>query len=216
MRATRRRVYLADMDDWFGGFGAHFIALVVGGLGASMVPTFGARSRRAQELLGRTRGPVVWGTSLGLGALAAFGAWQIGSDLVATPTADLTTRPVPLLFLLGLCVGLPISAPGVIAAWSFARRTSAESARKRDFVPTKDDRRAFARKIVAQIQDVSPRPRDVTASISGDGGSVLRFEGDIDATEGERLTRALEEDLRDHGFKRVEGVRGGKEWWSRV
>lgn len=204
------------MNEWLGGFGAHFIALIMGGLGGSMVPTFGARSRRMQELLGRTRGPIIWASSLAIGALAAFGAWQIGSQLATTSTAELATRPVPLLFLLGLCVGLPISAPGVIAAWSFARRTSVERARKRDFVPTKDDRRAFARKIVQQIHDVSPRPRTVSASISGDGGMVLRFEGDIDAEEGERLTRALQEDLREHGFKRVEGIHGEKEWWSRV
>jgi len=204
------------MNEWLGGFGAHFMALIIGGLGGSMVPTFGARTGRMQEILGHSRGPVVWGVTLAVGALAALGAWRIGTDLAATAATDLATRPVPLLFVLGLCVGLPISAPGVIAAWSFARRAAREKARKRDFVPTKDDRRAFAQKIVQQIQDVSPRPRALTASISGDGGTILRFEGDIDGTEGERLTRALESDLKEHGFKRVEGTQGSREWWSRV
>lgn len=204
------------MNEWFGGFGAHFAALIFGGLGGSLGLTFAARARRMQARLAHSPAAVVWGGSLLLAAGGAFGAWRIGIRLAATPATELATQPVPLLFLLGLCVGLPISTPGVIAAWAFARRTSDERARKRDFVPTRDDRRDFAQKIVQQIQDVSPRPREVSASIAGDGGTVLRFEGDIEAAEGERLTRALQADLAEVGFKRVEGAKGGKEWWSRV
>lgn len=83
-------------------------------------------------------------------------------------------------------------------------------------MPTKDDRRAYAEKIAQQIMDLSPKPRKLTARISGDGGTVLVFEGEIDAIEGERLTKALRIDLSDVGFKRVEGKDGAREWWSPV
>ena len=70
--------------------------------------------------------------------------------------------------------------------------------------------------MVKQILDVSPRPRRLSASVGGDGGRVLRLEGDIDPAEGERLTAALRSDLAELGFKRVEGTGNASEWWSRV
>lgn len=48
-------------------------------------------------------------------------------------------------------------------------------------------------------------------SIAGDGGTVLKLEGKINAKEAERLTA----DMKDVGFKRVEGG-GSKSWWVRV
>ena len=48
-------------------------------------------------------------------------------------------------------------------------------------------------------------------SIAGDGGTVLKLEGKINAKEAERLTA----DMKDVGFKRVEGE-GSKSWWVRV
>lgn len=52
-------------------------------------------------------------------------------------------------------------------------------------------------------------------AIGGAGGTVLKFEGDLSAEEGERLTVALRADLKEVGFKRVEGG-GAKSWWVRV
>jgi hypothetical protein len=153
---------------------------------------------------------------MALVAAGALAAYRIGVSLIdagATSGADIS---VPLVFALGLAVGLPIGVPGLLAAWTEARRKDRETRRKRDFVPTKDDRRGYAVQLVQQIMDVSPRPRELSASIAGDGGTVLRFEGDIDAAEGERLTTALRLDLSEVGFKRVEGQNGSKEWWTRV
>jgi hypothetical protein len=67
-----------------------------------------------------------------------------------------------------------------------------------------------------QIEEISPTPRKVVASVGGDGGRVLSLEGDIDAEEGDRLTTALRADLQELGFKRVEGGTGSTTWWSRV
>jgi hypothetical protein len=63
---------------------------------------------------------------------------------------------------------------------------------------------------------VSPTPRSVSASIGGEGGRVLVLSGDIGADEAERLTTALRADLVELGFKRIEGGKGSKQWWTRV
>ncbi len=204
------------MDGSFGGLGAHFVALVVGGLIGSLGLSLGARTRRVQPWLAPRPG---WQVALGSVALIVggiVGGWRIGARLLETDAAAFHTLPLPLVALFGIAIGLPISVPGIAAAWSEARRKDRKAKKVRDFVPTKDDRRDYADQIVRQILDVSPRPRNLSASISGDGGTVLLFEGDIDAEEGERLTAALRADLTEVGFKRVEGVHGGKEWWSRV
>ena len=109
-----------------------------------------------------------------------------------------------------------MSLPGVVFAWSDARTKEKAQKKRRDFVPTKDDRRKFADDLVRQIKEVSPKPREVRASVGGDGGRVLMLEGEIDAAEGERLTAAIRADLAALAFKRVEGKHGSREWWSRV
>lgn len=204
------------MDGSLGGLGPHFAALVIGGLIGSLGLTFAARGARMQPWLAvRTWVHMAVG-SVALIGVAVATAWFIGRSVIDTAPADFATLPLPLAFVFGLAVGLPISVPGLVAAWSEARRKDREVKRKRDFVPTKDDRREYAVRIVKQIQDVSPRPRELSATISGDGGTVLLFEGEIDAEEGERLTAALRADLAEVGFKRVEGRHGSNEWWSRV
>lgn len=204
------------MDGALGGLGPHFVALLIGGLGGSMGLTFAARSARARPRLARRSGVHIGLVSAALVAAGVSLAWWLGRDLVRTPPSEFASLPTPLLFVFGLAVGLPISVPGVIAAWADARRRLREEKRKRDFVPTKDDRRAYADQIAQQIRDVSPRPRELSASIGGDGGTILVFEGDIDATEGEKLTAALRADLKELGFKRLEGKDGSRDWWSRV
>ncbi|MEM7417599.1 MAG: hypothetical protein AAF389_19080 [Gemmatimonadota bacterium] len=204
------------MDGSLGGLGPHFVALVIGGLLGSLGLTFAARGRRMQPWLAARTAPHIAAGSLALVALSVAAAWWIGRGVVDTAPSDFAALPLPLAFAFGLAVGLPISVPGLVAAWSESRRKDREAKRKCDFVPTKDDRREYAVRIVKQIQDVSPRPRELSASISGDGGTVLLFEGEIDAQEGERLTAALRADLAEVGFKRVEGRHGSNEWWSRV
>ncbi len=70
--------------------------------------------------------------------------------------------------------------------------------------------------LVRQIQSVSPRTRTLQATVGGEGGTVLSFQGDLDAKEGERVTAALRADLEELGFRRVEGEAAGRSWWTRV
>jgi len=188
----------------------------VGGLGTSLGLTFGMRTSRGQAFLVSLSGMIVGLSCVLATALGGSIAFIIVRSVMERGTADPTALPAGQLLMLGIAVGLPLGVPGVLAAWSDARRRDRAAKKKRDFVPTKDDRRAYAAQLVDQITEVSPTPRTLTASIGGDGGTVLRFEGDIDAKEGERLTTALRGDLADVGFKRVEGKNGSKEWWSRV
>jgi hypothetical protein len=144
------------------------------------------------------------------------GAWLQARSALADGSLDPARVTPRSLLPFGFLLGMPLSLPGVLFAWSEARSRAAAARRRRDFVPTKDDRRRFAEDVVRQIAELSPRPRDVRATIGGDGGRVLLFEGDIDADEGERLTAALGAELEALGFRRVEGKHGATTWWSRV
>jgi hypothetical protein len=139
--------------------------------------------------------------------------WLVRPLLDAHEAASALPGPVPLV-VVGALIGLPIALPGVALSWRDARtRDCTRRVRAR---ATKDDRRTYALDLVRQIQDASPRPRTLRATVGGEGGSVLLFHGELDAEEGERLTAALRVDLKELGFKRVEGESGGKSWWARV
>ena len=204
------------MDVSLGDFSTQIIALLVGGLGTSLGLTFGTRSSRGQAFLVSLSGGILGLACLILTAVGGGVAYIIVASVIERGAAEPATLPASQLLVLGIAVGLPLGLPGVFAAWSDARRRDRIAKKKRDYVPTKDDRRAYAVQLVDQITEVSPTPRTLTASIAGDGGTILRFEGDVDAKEGERLTNALRGDLADVGFKRLEGKKGSREWWSRV
>lgn len=197
-------------------FAPEIVALLLGGLASSLGAVHLLRMQRARPILARLRG---WTIAVVCGALVVIGVggavWQARSSLVEGGIRA-ESISVPRLFLFGFLVGMPMSLPGVIFAWSEARGRDRSARRRKDFVATKDDRRKFAEDLVRQIQDVSPKPRKLTASVGGEGGRVLVFEGEIDATEGERLTAALRADLQALGFERVEGGDGSTAWWSRV
>ena len=199
-----------------GGCAPHVFALLLGGLGTSLGATFWARSRRGADLLAGASGRTFAAAMAAAAFAGPAAAYAIVRSLVVEPASDLLAVSPGLTLLLGIAVGLPMGVPGVIAGRSEATRRRRERKKWRDHVPTKDDRRAYAASLVKQIRELSPTPRELTAGIGGDGGTILRFEGDIAADEGEKLTRALREDLADVGFKRVEGANGSKEWWSRV
>lgn len=214
--ANRIGHYLGRMNGSISDFLPQIVALLLGGLGVSLGATYVARRPRPQALL-TTTGPLAFALICVVIAGAGMAvAWLLIRGLLDTALTEPETLSAGRLLALGSAVGMPLTLPGLIAAWSDARRRERAKVKRRDFVPTKDDRRAYAKQLVEQIQEVSPRPRELTASIAGDGGTTLRFEGDIDAVEGERLTKALSGDLRDVGFKRVEGSKGKREWWSRV
>lgn len=190
------------------------LALLAGGLAASLGVTVWSRTGGARVRLTATSG---W--TLAMGALlatlvgAAAGWWTVRPFLAPDATDPALPGPVGL-FVVGVLVGLPLALPSVFVAWRDAR--TREATRRIRASATKDDRRAYAEDLLRQIQDASPEPRELTARIGGDGGTVLIFEGRLDGKEGARLTAALRTDLKEMGFKRVEGTGGGKGWWERV
>jgi hypothetical protein len=191
-------------------------ALLAGGLGISLGATFLARSARGQARLLRTGGAVL--TLLAVAAVVVgVGAayWMIRPLLGAADAGPWLESP-GRLFVIGLLIGLPFSLPGVVLAWYDARAEEKRRSKRREYVATKDDRRAFANDLLRQMREVSDRPRTLQASVGGDGGRVLTLEGDIEPDEVERLTTALRRDLEELGFKRVEGVNGSKRGWSKV
>ena len=120
-----------------------------------------------------------------------------------------------VMLLLGLAIGLPMSLPGVVMARMDARATDEKKRKRKGRVVTKDDRRAFAENLGRQVREFSDPGREVKVTIGGDGGRVLKFEGDLSAEQAERLTAALRADLKEVGFKRVE-VDAPEKWWVRV
>lgn len=198
-----------------GTYTVHVIALLAGGLGASLGATFWARSPRGSRVLASMGGATFTAALAGAVFLALAAAYGLVRSMATGLDAGVDVTPLALL-LLGCAIGVPMGAPGLLVGRSEARRREQEAGKWRERVPTRDDRRAYADQLVAQITELSPTPRRLTASIAGDGGTILRFEGDVTAEEGEKLTRALRNDLKNVGFKRVEGAQGTGEWWSRV
>jgi hypothetical protein len=125
---------------------------------------------------------------------------------------SLLTTPGGML-LFGLLVGLPFSLPTLIAVWS---DETGLKKKPRAAPATKDDRRAFAEKLAKQIVEVSERGTEVTATVGGDGGRVLFFDGDLAADQGEKLVAALRSEMKELGFKRVEGKGPKGAWWTTV
>jgi hypothetical protein len=204
------------MTTTLGDLAPQILALLAGGLLGSLGLTFLARRPSARARLARAPG---WGFALALLALGAAAAavafLQVRAILAeAAPGLEVVTPRQLLLF--GFLIGVPLSLPGLLFTWSDARAQERARLKKRDFVPTKDDRRAWAADLARQIEEVSPTPRSVSASIGGEGGRVLVLSGDIGSDEAERLTAALRADLAELGFKRVEGGTGSKQWWTRV
>ncbi len=200
------------MEDGFAQYAPQIAMMFLGGLSTSFGTTWLARTPRGREVLLNTKG---WGialfavVSLGLGAGAVY--WAVNSMLDLVGGQPELASPGAML-LLGLAIGLPMSLPGVVSAWTDARATDEKRRKRKDRVVTKDDRRAFAENLARQVRELSDPPREVEVTIAGDGGTVLKFEGDLSAKEAERLTAALRGDLKEVGFKRVES----QNWWVRV
>jgi hypothetical protein len=199
-----------------GGFAPQILALLAGGLLGSLGLTFLVRRPTPRARLARMSGWTFSASALTAAAVTLAAAiWQ-ARGAVAGGAAGLQAVTPPQLLLFGFLIGVPLSLPGLLFTWSDARARERARLKKRDFVPTKDDRRAWAADLASQIEEVSPTPRSVSASIGGEGGRVLVLSGDIGADEAERLTAALRADLAELGFKRVEGGKGSKQWWTRV
>ena len=203
------------MENGLGQYAPQIAAMLFGGLSTSLGTTWLLRRPHGREMLLNMKGSgialfVV--ASLGLGAGAIY--WIVTAMLDSIGgQPELASAGAMLLF--GLAIGLPMSLPGVVSAWTDARATDEKNRKRKDRVVTKDDRRTFAENLARQVRELSDPPREVKVTIAGDGGTVLRFEGDLSAKEAERLTAALRSDLKEVGFKRVEGGKS-KNWWVRV
>ena len=203
------------MDNGLGQYAPQIIAMLLGGLSTSLGTTWALRRGRGHETLLKATGAGIALyalVTLGLGGGAVY--WMVTSmlDSIGGPP-ELASAGVMLLF--GLAIGLPMSLPGVMLAWTDARAGEEKERKRKNRVVTKDDRRAFAEDLARQLKELGDPDRDVKVSIAGDGGTVLKLEGKINAKEAERLTAALRADMKDVGFKRVEGG-GAKSWWVRV
>ena len=203
------------METGLGQYAPQIVAMLVGGLSASLGTTWLLRKPRGREMFLKLSGlgVAVFGVvSLGLGGGAVY--WIITAILDSIRgQPELASAGEMLLF--GVAIGLPMSLPGVVSAWMGARAADEKRRKRKDRVVTKDDRREFAENLARQVRELSDPPREVNVRIGGDGGTVLKFEGDLSAKEAERLTAALRADLKEVGFKRVEGGTP-KNWWVRV
>ncbi len=203
------------MENGLGQYAPQIAAMLFGGLSTSLGTTWLLRRPHGRDMLlnmkisGIALFVVV---SLGLGGGAVY--WIVTAMLDSIGgQPELASAGAMLLF--GLAIGLPMSLPGVVAAWTDVRATDDKNRKRKDRVVTKDDRHAFAENLAREVRELSDPPREVEVTIAGDGGTVLKFEGDLSAKEAERLTAALRGDLKEVGFKRVEGGES-KNWWVRV
>jgi hypothetical protein len=186
----------------------HIVALLVRGIGVSLGAAYGARTRRGRTALANTRRSTF-----------ILGRFVLATLTEGSPSKSLSPSSG---------AGGPISESFLRRSpfWSGSRSLPRSSFRgssspgrtpeRSTWVPSKDDRCLYAEQLGQQIRDVSPEPRTLTAGLSGDGGNILVLQGDIDAAEGDRLTQALQKNLSEAGFIRVEGKNGPKAWWSRM
>ena len=199
------------MENGLGQYAPQIVAMLLGGLSTSLGTTW--LVRRPMILRVKGAGIALFALmSLGLGGGAVY--WMVTSMLDSVGGQPELASPGAML-LFGLAIGLPVSLPGLVLAWTDARAEEGKNTKRKNRVATKDDRREFAENLGRQVRELSDPARDVRGSIGGDGGPVLKLEGDLAWKEGERLTAALRGDLKDVGFKRIEGD-SAKSWWVRV
>ena len=203
------------MENGLAQYAPQVAMMLLGGLSTSFGAIWLARTLRGREMLLNMKG---WGiallvvVSLGLGGGAVY--WM-ATAMLDSIGGQPELPSVGVMLLLGLAIGLPMSLPGVVLARMEARATDEKKRKRKDRVVTKDDRRDFAENLGRQVRELSDPGREVKVTIGGDGGTVLKFEGDLSAQQAERLTAALRADLKEVGFKRVE-VGGSNSWWVRV
>jgi hypothetical protein len=197
-------------------FWPQIAALLAGGLGASLGVTYWVRSESVAIPLARLSRVAFTSACLIAVAVGIIAAYLLVRSIMRVAIDDPAAVSPMGLLLFGIAVGVPLGLPGVIATYAETRRRERARIERENRAPTREARRTFADQIRDQILEVSPRPRALSVSLTGDRGTILRLEGDVDATEGDRLTAALREDLRELGFERVEGRKGTAEWWSRV
>lgn len=191
-------------------------AMLVGGLTTSLALGAFARRPRGRAILRRTK---PWAITLFAGASVALvvGGFYRGLQTVSSVDDVSALLASPWTFLLvGAVAGLPFALPGIVMAWSEERPGKAAALKEKAKKATKQDRLSYALDLVGQIQEVSLTRREITASVTGEKGRVLLFEGELERQEGDRLVAALRTDLKQLGFERLEGKGPRGNWWAPV
>lgn len=194
----------------------HIVAMLGGGLATSLGLGVLARRGRGRALLGRTK---LWAmlllSTVSVGGLVGGFFWIFRKLTDSADSVGLLGSPWSFL-LFGAVAGLPFSLPALWVAWSEERPEKKAAQREKVKKATKADRLAYAQDLARQIQEFALTKREITASVRGEKGNVLVFEGDLERQEGDRLTAALRADLEQLGFERIEGEGPKGNWWSRV
>lgn len=191
-------------------------AMLIGGLTTSLALGAFVRRPRGRAILGRTR---PWAITLFGGASVALlvGGFYRGLQSVGSVEDAAALLASPWVFLLiGAVAGLPFALPGIVMTWSEERPGKVAARQQKAKKATRDDRLAYALDLVGQIQDVALTKREITASVTGEKGRILLFEGDLERQEGDRLVAALRTDLKGLGFERLEGKGPRGNWWAPV
>jgi hypothetical protein len=194
-----------------------FAALLVGGAISSLGPGFMVRRARFKARLMGLHGRAIASYTV-ISVLIAGTAiyWFFAQVREAAESGSTEFGSTLSYMFFGLAVGLPLSVPAVFSAWSTFKKESRAERRRRTKGATSDERLSYAEGLAKQIREVSPDRRMLTAGLSGDQGKVLLFDGPLERKEADRLVAAFRGELRDLGFKRVEGKGASGDWWSRV
>ena len=204
------------MDPAITPYIAHGLALLVGGLGASLGPAHWARTEAGRAALGRVSAERWRPQVVGMVLLPLIVVIALVRGLVQAPPTTPDDMSLLRMLLLGLAIGTPMSLPALITTRKAVLRHQAALERWRAEPAEPADRVNFAEDLAGMIHDLAPDRPPVTAEATGDELRVLRLVGDLESRNGEMLTAALREELEAVGFTRVEGTHAGREWWTRV
>ena len=204
------------MDPAITPYVPHGLALLLGGLAASLGPAHWARTERGRAALGRVSSERWPPQVVAMILMPLIVAIAIVRALVSAPPATADDIGMVRMFVLGLAIGTPMSLPALITTRNAVLRHQAALDQWRAEPAEPEDRANFAEDLAEMIEEVAPGRPPVTAEAIGDEQRVLRLVGDLDSRNGEMLTAALREELEAVGFTRVEGTHGGREWWTRV
>lgn len=204
------------MDPALTPYVAHGLALLLGGLVASLGPAHWARTPAGRSSLGGIsdeRWPIV---VAGWAILPLIVAAAVVRGLVGAPPASPDDVGVLRMLVLGLAIGAPMSLPALITTRKAHLRHQEALERWRAEPAEPEDRDNFAEDLAEMIEEMAPGRPPVTAVATGEERRVLRLVGDLESRNGEMLTAALRDELEAVGFTRVEGSHAGREWWTRV
>lgn len=196
-----------------GDFVWRLVLMTIGALVTSVGLGQLARSRRGRAVLAPMKGWAVTGIALLFLAVSGGGLFWFVRRILGSENPRGFVPSAAAFLVLGLLVGLAFSLPGVFMGWSEAR---GGGKKKRTGPATRDDRRAFADQLAGQIREASDRNTEIVVRTGGDGERLLLIEGDLDSTQGNRLVTALRAEMKDLGFKRVEGTGPAGDWWAPV